>query len=117
MSPSHGKTGPKLLDAVVGQAPPPSPHMPWCRNLKHLYRDFVDADAVYIGLSLPCGKALASLWQSSLWKGTCFVLAMLHDRRTYFGAIKAFSCILKHFPFFTWKTTIKENNITYLNLN
>lgn len=31
------------------------------QKLKHLDRDFVNADGVYIGLSLPCGKALASL--------------------------------------------------------
>lgn len=117
---SHGKTGPKVLHAVVGQVF----FVLICffshalvQRLKHVDRDFVAADGVYIGLSLPCGKALASLWQSSLRKGTCFVLAMLHNRRTYFGAIKAFSCILKHSPFFTWVTTIKENNITYLSLN
>lgn len=118
---SHGKTGPKLLDTVVGQA------VFWVvgfffsyglvQKFKHLDRDFVNADAVYIGLSPPRREALASFWQSSLQKGTCFVSAMLHNRRTYSGAIKAFSCILKHFPFFTWITTIKENNITYLNLN
>lgn len=56
--------GPKPLDAVVGQAfyfffffPPYA----LVQKLKLLDRDFVNADGVYIGLSLPCGKALASL--------------------------------------------------------
>lgn len=50
-------------------------------------------------------------------KGTCSGLALLHSRMTYFRAIKALSCILKHFPFFTWITTIKQYNTMYINFN
>lgn len=48
---------------------------------------FVDAD---IGLSLPCREALASFWQFSLWKGACFVVVMLHYRRTFLKPKKNF---------------------------
>lgn len=61
---NHSKTGPKLLDAVVGQVLVLvfffSPYA-LVQKLKLPDRDFANADGVYIGLSLPCGKALASL--------------------------------------------------------
>lgn len=85
-------------------------------KLKHLDRDFDIADGVYIGLIFPGERHWFHFGSWPLQKGTWFVLVMLHNR-IYFGAIKAFSCILKHFPFFTWITAIKENSIMYLNLN
>lgn len=85
------------------------------QKLKNLDRDLEVADGVYIGLIFPEERHLLHSG-ISLQKGTWFVLVLLHSR-TYFGGIKAFSFILKHFPFFNWITTIKENNIIYINLN
>lgn len=119
---SHFETGPKVPDTIVAQA------FVLCFSFavfcfvypgaenKHLDRNFISADGMYIGLSFPCGKALALLWQSSLWKAT-FVLAVLHSRRTYFGAIEAFSCILKHFLFFHLDSNHQNPNIMYPKLN